>query len=438
MLSNISFQNVDWKVQDSQSNSLLFYRLGVGAKAEADFIERMKSASFSWLILNQDHPQRPKNSSVISESQWPSLQKEACDKVYPMPALKLMALTGTNGKTTTTDLVLQLGELAGFRGISIGTLGVREIGKTLNDFGLTSPSYIDLRKFLFEYAQDKDFCVMEASSHALIQDRLYGLVFDSAGFVSFSQDHLDYHQTMEAYFDAKCLLFKQLSNSAKIFVPSEQDSLFHKLLAVNDKVVKASEVEGDLPLFFHPRFNRNNLAVAKAMVEDVFKVKLHDFSRLTSPDGRFYIKPYGSNYIVVDFAHTSDALENICRGIKASFPQHKLKVLFGCGGDRDRTKRPLMGKVAADFGDEVYLTSDNPRSEEPEQIINDIARGIPSGKYQKIVDRPSAVQRAFSELKENEVLLLAGKGHEDYILRNGVKTHYSDIEEVDKFLGRKS
>lgn len=438
MLSNISYTQVDWKVQDSQKDSLLFYRLGLGAKAEADFLERMKSAQFSWLILNHDHPQRPKNSTVIPESEWPSLQKEACDKIYPMPNLKLMALTGTNGKTTTTDLVLQLGELAGFRGISIGTLGVRELGKTLNDFGLTSPSYIDLRKFLFEYGQDKDFCVMEASSHALIQDRLYGLVFDGAGFVSFSQDHLDYHQTMEAYFDAKCLLFKQLSESGKIFVPTEQDSLFHKLLKVNEKVCKARDIEEKLPLFFQPQFNRNNLAVAVAIVEDVFKVKLKDFSRLTSPDGRFYIKPFGTNYIVVDFAHTSDALENICRGIKESFPHHRLKVLFGCGGDRDRKKRPLMGQVAEKFGDEIYLTSDNPRSEDPAQIIEDISRGIPSGKFQKIVGRPLAVQRAFSELKENEVLLLAGKGHEDYILTNGVKVHYSDIEEVEKFLGRKS
>jgi UDP-N-acetylmuramoyl-L-alanyl-D-glutamate--2,6-diaminopimelate ligase len=438
MLNNLTFKRVDWKVQESTGDSLLFYRIGVGEKAELDFFDRIKTAKYKHLIVNLDLPNLPANTTILPESKWPETQKEACDQVYPMPALKLIALTGTNGKTTTTDLVLQLGEQAGFRGFSIGTLGVRTLGKTLNDFGLTSPSFIDLRKFLFEYGSDKDFCVMEASSHALIQNRLYGLVFDSAGFLSFSQDHLDYHQNMEAYFDAKCLLFEQLSPAGHIFVPSEQDSLFHKLLTVNSRVKKAREIEGELPLFFHPKFNRNNLMVAASIIDEVFKVKITDFSKLTSPDGRFFIRPHKSSYIVVDFAHTSDALENICQGIRESFPSHKLKVLFGCGGDRDRAKRPLMGAVAARFSETVYLTSDNPRSEDPAQIIEDIARGIPSGKFQKITERPAAVQKAFGELGENEVLLLAGKGHEDYILRNGVKTHYSDIEEVEKFLGRKS
>ena len=139
----------------------------------------------------------------------------------------------------------------------------------------------------------------------------------------------------------------------------------------------------------------------------------------------------------MDFAHTPDALENICQGINEAFPTHRLKVLFGCGGDRDRTKRPMMGKIAETFGSEVYLTSDNPRSENPDQIIDDIYKGMSSTHVKKIVDRKMAVQLAFSELKENEILLLAGKGHEDYILINGVKHPYSDIAEVEDFLLRK-
>jgi len=137
----------------------------------------------------------------------------------------------------------------------------------------------------------------------------------------------------------------------------------------------------------------------------------------------------------VDFAHTPDALENICLGIKKAFPQHKLKVLFGCGGDRDRAKRPLMGQIADAYSDKIYLTSDNPRGENPEQIILDIISGITSShKIVNIIERPQAVQQAFSELEENEILLLAGKGHEDYILIKGVKHPYSDISEVEKFL----
>jgi UDP-N-acetylmuramoyl-L-alanyl-D-glutamate--2,6-diaminopimelate ligase len=141
---------------------------------------------------------------------------------------------------------------------------------------------------------------------------------------------------------------------------------------------------------------------------------------------------------VVDFAHTPDALENICRGIRESFPNHKLKVLFGCGGDRDRTKRPLMGKIAETFGSEIYVTSDNPRSESPDQIIDDILKGMSSQHIQRITERPKAVEKAFHDLKENEILLLAGKGHEDYILIHGVKHPYSDIGEVEKFLARNS
>src|SRR5690606_33425380 len=135
-------------------------------------------------------------------------------------------VTGTNGKTTTADLILQLGELCGKKGLSIGTLGVRENHKTLLDFGMTSPSFIDLRKFLNQFGKDKDFCVLEASSHALSQNRLFGLEFSMAGWLSFSQDHLDYHQTMEEYFAAKMLLTTFLKNTGKIILPSEQIDLY--------------------------------------------------------------------------------------------------------------------------------------------------------------------------------------------------------------------
>ncbi len=435
--STIELRDVHWRTEDSTAESVLFYRIGEDPKAVAAFTERMRTASFGLLVVNRPHADLPRNHVVLPEEKWPSAQKALLDVLYPMPVLKLFALTGTNGKTTTTDLVLQLGELVGKKGLSVGTLGVRENHRTILDFGLTSPSYVDLRKFLHRYAKGKDFCVMEASSHALTQGRLYGLTFDSVGWLSFSQDHLDYHKTMEAYFEAKCLLFRHLSDRAKVFVPREQEELFTKIRRVTERVVKAPAVSAELPLFFSTQFNRNNLEVASAMVEDVYGVKPADYRALTAPDGRFFVSPYGSNLIVVDFAHTPDALENICRGIRGSFPKHSLKVLFGCGGDRDRTKRPVMGSVVAKWANEIYVTSDNPRSEDPAQIIQDILQGIRGKKVQQIVDRREAVRRAFAELTENEVLLLAGKGHEDYILIKGVKHPYSDIGEVEAFLSRK-
>lgn len=433
----LAISDINWRTQDSDSDGLLFYKIGSDEKSENLFKERICKTNYGLLIVNRSLSQLPSNAVVIEESRWPKIQKEILDVLYPLPKLKFIGITGTNGKTTTTDLVLQLGHLMGKKGISIGTLGVREYQNTILDFGLTSPSFIDLRKFLFKYGRDKDFCVMEASSHALVQERLFGIQFDAAGWLSFSQDHLDYHQNMDEYFKAKCLIYNYMKQEAKLLVPTEQTELYQKLHQVSDKTQMASEILSELPLFFRTRFNKNNLEVAWALIKSVFKNLIAvDFNQLTSPDGRFYIRPYKTNFIVVDFAHTPDALENICQGIRETFPQYKLKVLFGCGGDRDRTKRPKMGAVVDKWADEIYVTSDNPRSENPEQIISDILVGIKSPTVKTITERPKAVKIAFSELKDKEVLLLAGKGHEDYILINGVKHPYSDIREVDEFIAR--
>lgn len=433
------FKDIHWKTQLSTTDSILFYRIGETSEATKIFEERIAATQYGILVVNIAVSPLPDNTIVIDESQWPKLQKEILDFLYPLPQLKFIGITGTNGKTTTTDLVLQLGHLAGKKGLSIGTLGVREYQKQLLDFGLTSPSLIDLRKFLHQYGKDKDFCVMEASSHALMQERIFGISFDGCGWLSFTQDHLDYHKTMDSYFEAKAILFKHLKENGKLFVPRSQKDLLQRLSIVSKKTTPAPALPETLPLFFSTDFNRDNLEVAHALVENVLDVKLNvDFNKLHSPDGRFYIQNYKTNYIVVDFAHTPDALMNICRGIRKSFPGYKLKVLFGCGGDRDRTKRPLMGAVVDEWADEIYVTSDNPRGEDPERIIDDILKGITRRTPRKIVDRRDAVKIAFAEINEKEVLLLAGKGHEDYILINGIKHPYSDIREVDEFVRRNS
>jgi UDP-N-acetylmuramoyl-L-alanyl-D-glutamate--2,6-diaminopimelate ligase len=433
----LKIRDIHWKSQESTEDAILFYKIGDEAQAEQLFSQRIINSKFAWLVVNRSIGGLPSNASVVNEQEWPQLQKQILDFLYPLPPLKLIGITGTNGKTTTTDLVLQLGKLVGKKGLSIGTLGVREVGKTLLDFGLTSPSLIDLRKFLFQFGFDKDFCVMEASSHALVQERLHGISFDSAGWLSFSQDHLDYHKTMEEYFRAKCIILNKLNPASSLFVPKGQKELLHKLKTISEKVQESSVIQADLPLFFRTKFNRENLEVAWAIVQQVFPGSIvPDWNLLQPPDGRFYIRNVGTNYIVVDFAHTPDALENICQGIRETFPQHRLKVLFGCGGDRDRSKRPKMAEVVSRWADEIYVTSDNPRSEDPEQIIRDVVGGIEGRPFQTITDRPTAVQSAFKELKEKEVLLLAGKGHEDYILINGVKHPYSDIRQVDEFIAR--
>jgi UDP-N-acetylmuramoyl-L-alanyl-D-glutamate--2,6-diaminopimelate ligase len=437
-LPPLNISDIHWKTQVSDPNSILFYRILPDEEAQKLFTERIEDSQFGWLIINEDHPSRPMNCSIIPDSLWPGIQEAILNILYPRPQLKLIAITGTNGKTTTADLVLQVGELCGKKGISIGTLGVRENHKTLENVGLTSPCLIDLRKFLSKYGAGKDFCVLEASSHALIQNRLYGLQFDTGGWLSFSQDHLDYHKTMEEYFASKLLIIDYLKALSKVFIPSSQEELFNRIHRITDKILKANVIDKKLPLFFSTTFNRNNLEVAVSIIEQTFQLKVPEvYDQIIPPEGRFYIRPFGKSYIVVDFAHTPDALENICQGIREAFPHHRLKVLFGCGGDRDRSKRPVMGRIAEIFSEEVYVTSDNPRSEDPEQIMDDIINGMGSLKIHRIVERPEAVKKAFSELKDHEILLLAGKGNEDYILAHGVKHPYSDILEVENFLARK-
>jgi len=431
----LNVDDIHWKTQESTPTSLLFYKIGNQSNAQALFEERVRNSLFSWMILNKEISNRPINSSVIDEKKWPEIQKILMDELYPLPKMKLIAITGTNGKTTTTDLILQLGHLIGKKGLSIGTLGVREWNKTLADFGLTSPSYIDLRKFLSIFGKNKDFCVLEASSHALDQQRLFELMFDGAGWLSFSQDHLDYHKTMDQYFEAKLKIFNHLKSDAKLYIPKEQVSLFEKISQRKNGCHQANEIKDHLPLFFQAQFNRNNLEVAASIVSDVFQTQIKNlWSQLTPPDGRFYVKEYKNNYVVVDFAHTPDALENICKGILQAFPGYKLKVLFGCGGDRDKTKRPQMGKVADQWAQKIYLTSDNPRTEDPEAIIQDISVGILKTEFVCITDRKQAVRNAMDGLGEKEVLLLAGKGHENYILIHGVKHSYSDVAEIENYI----
>jgi UDP-N-acetylmuramoyl-L-alanyl-D-glutamate--2,6-diaminopimelate ligase len=316
---------------------------------------------------------------------------------------------------------------------------VRKNGKTLEEFGLTTPGQIQLREILYRYGKNCDFAVMEVSSHALDQERVRGLQFESAAWTSFTQDHLDYHKTMDSYFAAKEKLIQYVKTNGHLYVPATQTGLtqrlkHHKNIRTDNHL--SSVLESTLPPFFRSHFNRDNLNCAIDLISEIgVDVKNLKFANLVPPPGRFYIREWNNRMAVVDFAHTPDALENILKSIKESFLNKKVTVVFGCGGDRDKTKRPQMGAVARKYADKIILTSDNPRTENPEQIIQDILVGIKDrSNVFYVTDRPSAVKKALEELANDEVLLLAGKGHEDYIIKGTEKIHYSDIEELDNFV----
>lgn len=440
LLSNSN--KLDWRLEKADAQTIVIYQLNAG-KAAVDKLRERLSASPRphTLVLNRDPGvELGVPTLVLSANEWDEALALACDYFFPLPPkLKLLAVTGTNGKSTTVDLVLQLADQAGLKGFSIGTLGVRSAGHTLEEFGLTTPGPIQLRKILYDYGATSDFCVMETSSHAIEQGRIRGLRFQAAAWTSFSQDHLDYHHTMENYFAAKCGLLRYLAPGGALYVPVSQKKLLADLRPhSNVRATKAfsDEIKKELPAFFGASFNVDNLECAAALLTELgAAVDEVNWPKLVPPPGRFNVTSWDERLAIVDFAHTPDALENICRAIRQSYPGKKLTVLFGCGGDRDRTKRPLMGQAVARWADAIILTSDNPRSENPERIIQDIADGIRAfSSLTTEVDRPKALAEALGSLGKNEILLVAGKGHEDYIHIGQVKIPYSDQGVIDKFL----
>ncbi len=436
-------KQLDWRLENATSEQIVAYQLAPGDSALIKLKERLQKKKPGILLVSRDPGEELGCPIWIARlDAWAEILDHLCHHFFPIPSgLRMLAVTGTNGKTTTADLVLQMGEAAGLRGFSIGTLGVRREGKTIEEFGLTTPGQVQLRQMLSHYGANADFVVMEASSHALEQERVFGLKFEAAAWTSFTQDHLDYHGTMDAYFKSKEKIFEYLKPNGFVFVPASQDELVKRLASrknVRPVAGFTQEQQETLPVFFLARFNEENLSSALALIGQLgVDTSQVEFSKLLPPPGRFYIREWEGRTAIVDFAHTPDALENILRAVKDAFPKQRLIGLFGCGGDRDRTKRPLMGQAAAKFCDEIVVTSDNPRTENPEQIIQDIVKGISATAVLVIEeDRPTAVRGILAKLRAGDVLVMAGKGHEDYILKGTTKVPYSDIAELDGFIAR--
>jgi UDP-N-acetylmuramoyl-L-alanyl-D-glutamate--2,6-diaminopimelate ligase len=425
-------QSIDWKTQDASEVSILFYKINENdIDAVEKFEQRIKNVKYKYCVINSKAISGPKYIN-IQNNEWNDLQKECCDVLYPiqLSEKKTIAITGTNGKTTTTDIIRQILVNEKQSVLTIGTLGVWKNNEHVSDFGLTSPSYIDLRKTLYAH-RDVDTYVCEVSSHALDQERFYGISFDAAAWTSFSQDHLDYHRTMDQYFACKVRILKKLKSNSKLFVSYLDENILKKINLDSVALVN-NDIEIENPYFKIP-YNLKNLSLArKILISLGFDIK-NEFEGLRPTPGRFNIlnNKEASGKVVIDFAHTPDAIKNICAELKSIYPGQKLIVVFGCGGDRDKTKRPLMAKAASEFADYIYVTSDNPRFEDPLEIINDTAKGILICEFELIEDRASAIKASMNKYP-NEIILIAGKGHENYIDQNGTKTFYSDEEEVVK------
>ncbi len=381
----------------------------------------------------------------------------------PSNELRIVGVTGTNGKTTVTFLISKLLRKLGHQTAIIGTTGIY-IGDEKLDATHTTPDPISMNKVLREVAdRGIGYVVMEVSSHALEQNRADYIDFDVAIFTNITHDHLDYHRTFEAYSEAKKLLFDNLKSTA--FAIVNVDDAGYKLM-IDDtaaKVIKVGwDVDADYQLmseeFDHTgstfiiedgdtnhtihsplvaQFNIVNLSLSLVAVAKLCSVELNtlisDLSYISSAPGRMERVPLSNGAIaIIDYAHTPDALEKAGKACKELIvTDAKLIVVFGCGGDRDKTKRPLMAAAAEKYADKVIVTDDNPRTEDRDDIFACIEKGfIKPGSYLVIKDRAEAIKDAVRISNTGDIILIAGKGHEDYQIIGTQKVHFNDKEVV--------
>lgn len=421
--------NIQWQTLNSNSNSILFYRFfDESSENLKKFQQRLKDCEYKYCVTNIEI----KSDDIIclSIENFLKLQFELLLHYYPInKKIKFLGVTGTNGKTTTVDLIRQISIQNKKSVMTFGTLGVYKNEKLVENFNLTTPTLIDAIKTISKHSEGLDFVVFELSSHALVQERLGGLKFNAIGWTNFTQDHLDYHKTMDEYFAAKALVGEIIVPNGKIFL--SQDMIkFKNKISFNYEII-SNDQKAESP-FFKVKYNLSNLNLAFNILKSVSShIKLNS-SLLSPPPGRFDIHPYKDSYIIIDYAHTPDALESICKEVKSTFKEHDLKVVFGCGGNRDKSKRKLMGAAASKFASFIYITNDNPRFEKPLDITREILEGV-TVPYVIETDRKKAIEIAINDLTKN-VLIIAGKGHEDYMEIEDKRVHFSDKEVVGEIL----
>lgn len=373
--------------------------------------------------------------------------------------LNIIGVTGTNGKTTTAYLTYQLLNKLGSKTAYIGTIGFYIPDEDVAEIPNTTPNILDLYELILT-AKEKGCknVMMEVSSHALHQSRVKGLKFKVAAFTNLTQDHLDYHKTMENYFEAKKLILKQLIGPMIINMDDSYGKLWlevydnnktlgnngedYKIISYHDTthgtfikfIANGQEYEVETKL--RSAFNVYNYLTCLSLVNCLgFSIDeiLAKTSEICPPKGRCEQIKVKDGEAVIDYAHTPDAVEKIIK----TFTENKkgrVITIVGCGGDRDPKKRPIMGHIAAHNSDYCIFTSDNPRTEDPQKIMDDILAGVDTDNYEVILDRKTAIKTALDMIEKNDVVLILGKGHEDYQIIGHTKIHLDDSEEVRKYL----
>ncbi len=371
--------------------------------------------------------------------------------------MKFIGVTGTNGKTTTCFLTYQLLKELGTKVAYIGTIGFYLNGEQ-TDLPNTTPDILTLYKLIQEAKeQGSDYIVMEVSSHALDLKRVAGLNFNVGAYTNLTQDHLDYHKTMEEYKIAKKIILNYLTHDG-IMVINSDDQYADEFRAQKNITVGKN---GDLKIInvdyyadsTEIKFNYNekeyivrtnligdfnvynylmSLAILKALGFSLIEI-IEKTEYIKAPPGRCEVIKVNGSFAVIDYAHTPDAVEKVINTY-VKLNVGKVITVLGCGGDRDPKKRPIMGEIATNLSDYVIFTSDNPRTEDPKAILDDIVQGVNKDNYQTVVDRKEAIIKGLKMLNLNDFLLVLGKGHEDYQIIGRTKNHFSDQEIINDFI----
>lgn len=369
--------------------------------------------------------------------------------------LKLIGMTGTNGKTTTCFLIYQALNQLGIKCSYIGTIGFYLEDK-VTELSNTTPDLLELYEMLLASKKANcEYVVMEVSSHALDMNRVGALEFDMAIFSNLTKDHLDYHLDMKSYALAKQKLFYKLKHNGIAIVNADDD--YKSFFLVHNNTITYGLNDGDYQINqykidihgstflldgkeYHSKLiGKHNLYNMLVVILVLRQLKFtpeeieNIVAQLDAPKGRMEMIPYQDNIIVIDYAHTPDAVKNIVSAFQEIEHNH-LYTIVGCGGNRDKTKRPMMAHIATDLSDFVIITSDNPRHEEPMDIIHDMVSNLDNTNYEIEENRALAITRGIQMIEKNDILLVLGKGHEEYQIIGDTKIHFSDREIVEDLI----
>ena len=406
------------------------------------FIKSAIKKGASVIICSKNCKFKNKNVLIIKTKNTRYLLSEVASRFYKLKPKNIIAVTGTNGKTSVADIFFQILKTNNMPVASIGTLGIKYNNRIIKT-NLTSPDTITLHKNLQFLKKKKiDNVIIESSSHGLDQKRLHHINFKGGIFTNFSQDHLDYHKTMKSYLNAKLILFKKILKKNSYIISDSEISQFISLKKIAKKRnLKIIDIRNEFKKIESTNFTLNsdfkikNLAMAiKAVKFCGLKDNLiyRSLKKIKDVNGRLELarKFHNGVKVYIDFAHTPDALIKTLKSLKSNYGNN-ISLVFGCGGERDQKKRSLMAKIANNYCKKIYITDDNPRNENPKKIRNDLLKHVAKDKAFDIGSRKLAVQKAIQNAHPNEIILIAGKGHEEQQIYKNKILNISDKKIIE-------